>query len=142
MPAPPVDAPAAPEGPILFFDGACGLCNGWVDRFLRADRRGVLRFATLQGETARRLLPPLPEDPSAWSLVLLDRGRTRAESDAALEACRLVGGRYALLALARFVPRFLRRPLYRGVARRRYRWFGRRESCRVPTEAERGRFLP
>jgi predicted DCC family thiol-disulfide oxidoreductase YuxK len=127
---------------VIFFDGVCGMCNRFVDIVMKADRRGVFRFAPLQGETARRLLPPLPPDPRDWSLLYLDERGLHDQSDASLEVYRRLGGAWKILALARFVPRAIRTPVYRRIARNRYRWFGRREACRVPTEADRARFLP
>ncbi len=131
-----------PEHPIVFFDGVCVMCNAFVDRALRADKRGVLRFAPLQGETARRLLPPLTDDVERWSLLYLDERGVHDQSDVFLEASRRMGGVWGLVSLLRFVPRAIRNPIYRFVARNRYRWFGRRETCRLPTPAERARFLP
>jgi predicted DCC family thiol-disulfide oxidoreductase YuxK len=130
------------EPPILFFDGVCGLCNRFVDRVLRADRSGVLRFAPLQGETAARVLPPLGDDPESWSLVFLDEQGLHRRSDAALRLCRRLGGWWRWLGVLRFVPRAVRVGVFRWIARHRYRWFGQRESCRVPSETERARFLP
>ena len=134
--------PTAPEGPIIFFDGICGMCNRFVDVILRADRRSQFRFAPLQGETARRLLPPQPADPAAWSMVYLDERGVHDLSDASLQVYRRLGGAWSILAWARFVPKAIRTPVYRWIARNRYRWFGRRDACRVPTESERARFLP
>jgi predicted DCC family thiol-disulfide oxidoreductase YuxK len=128
--------------PIVFFDGVCGLCNRFVERTLRADRRHVLRFAPLQGETASMLLPPLPDDAAAWTMVYLDERGAHLRSDAALAIWHRLGGWRRWLALARFVPRFLRDAIYRLVARHRYRWFGRRDVCRVPSADERPWFLP
>jgi predicted DCC family thiol-disulfide oxidoreductase YuxK len=130
------------ERPILFFDGVCGLCNAAVDAILAADRRGEIRFAPIQGETAKRLLPPLPEDPLEWTLLYLDERGLHRYSDAAIEVSRRIGGFYAIAGLLRIVPRPLRDPVYRWIARNRYGWFGKRDSCRVPGPAERARFLP
>ena len=135
-------APERLDHPIVFFDGVCVLCNGFVDRLLRADRHGVLRFAPLQGETARALLPPPPADPLAWSVLYLDEHGLHEQSDAALHICRRLGGLWSLLSLGRLVPRPIRDAVYRLIVRSRYRWFGRRPSCRLPTPAERARFLP
>jgi predicted DCC family thiol-disulfide oxidoreductase YuxK len=141
-----VDAPAArppaADHPIVFFDGVCVLCNGFVDRILRADRDGIFRFAPLQGETARALLPPQNDDPWQWSLLYLDERGVHAQSDASLEIWRRLGGAWRLLSLLRFIPRPLRDAVYRIVVRKRYRWFGERPTCRVPSPAERARFLP
>lgn len=130
------------EHPIVFFDGVCAMCNGFVDVVLRADKRGALRFAPLQGETARRMLGEQPDDEGRWSMIYLDERGLHDQSDASLEVYRRLGGFWRLLGMARWVPRWLRDPVYRTIARNRYRWFGRRDACRVPTEEERARFLP
>jgi predicted DCC family thiol-disulfide oxidoreductase YuxK len=133
---------SALEHPIIFFDGVCAMCNRFVDLVLRADRRDVFRFAPLQGETARELLSPLADDPREWSMIYLDERGVHEESDASLEVYRRLGGVWWLASLLRLVPRFVRTPAYRLVARNRYRWFGRRDSCRVPSAEEKARFLP
>jgi predicted DCC family thiol-disulfide oxidoreductase YuxK len=132
----------APRRPILFYDGECGLCDRFVARVLRADRRGVLRFAPLQGETARRLLPPLPPDRRDWSVAFLDEEGVHRRSDAVLRILRRLGGAWAVLSLARFVPRPVRDAVYRHVARRRAASPGERDACHAPSPAEQGRFLP
>jgi predicted DCC family thiol-disulfide oxidoreductase YuxK len=133
--------PAATR-PIVFFDGDCALCNASVDLILRADTRRRFLFAPLAGQTAREILPPLTADPGEWSIVLLDEDGVREQSDAALAICRELGGAWTLLGLLRALPRRLRDHAYRVIARNRYRWFGHHETCRIPTEAERARFLP
>ena len=127
---------------IIFFDGVCALCNRFVDLVLRADTRAAFRFAPLQGVTARQLLPPLRRDPYDWSLVYLDERGIHDQSDAALEVCRQLGGLWRLLGILRLVPRPVRDAAYRVIVRNRYRWFGRRTTCRVPGPEERPRFLP
>jgi predicted DCC family thiol-disulfide oxidoreductase YuxK len=128
--------------PIVFFDGVCGLCNGSVDWLLERDHRAVLRFAPIQGETAARMLGAPGDDPAGWSMVLLDRTGRYERSDAAIRIARHLGGRWRWAGLLFIVPRGLRDAVYRWIARNRYRFFGRREACRVPTPAERDRFLP
>lgn len=128
--------------PIIFFDGVCAMCNTFVNLALRIDRRGLFLFAPLQGTTARELLPPLSDDPREWSMVYLDEKGIHDQLDASLEVYRRLGGLWWLLSLIRFVPGSIRNPLYRILARNRYRWFGRKEQCRIPTPAERERFLP
>lgn len=132
----------APPKPIIFFDGVCGMCNGFVDLVLRADREHTFLFAPLQGATARALLPPLSDDPDAWSMIYRDEAGIHDQSDASLQVYRRLGGLWQLLSFARYVPPAVRNPVYRIIARNRYRWFGKREACRVPTAAERARFLP
>ncbi len=147
-----------PQGPILFFDGDCILCNGFADFVLRRDRRQALRLATLQGETAaawlsREVAPPFaggaagaagPEpEPGFRSVVLYEAGATYRKSEAVRRVLRQLGGAWRVAAvLTGLVPRPLRDAVYDVVARHRLRWFGRRASCRMPTAAERERFLP
>src|SRR2546422_3098542 len=100
------------QHPIIFFDGVCAMCNRFVDLILRADRRDLFRFAPLQGETARALLPPLAGDPREWSMIYLDERGVHEESDASLEVYRRLGGVWWLASLLRLVPRFIRTPAY------------------------------
>ena len=133
---------AVAQKPIIFFDGVCAMCNAFVNLALRIDRRGIFLFAPLQGTTARELLPPLSDDPREWSMIYLDEKGIHDQLDASLEVYRRLGGVWSVPALARYVPRAIRTPLYRIVARNRYRWFGRKDQCRIPTASERQRFLP
>ena len=130
------------DAPIIFFDGVCAMCNRFVDLVLRADKHDTFRFAPLQGKTARELLPSLPEHPADWSMVYVDERGIYDQSDASLEVYRRLGGFWSLLGFLRFVPRQIRNPVYRVIARNRYRWFGTRDTCRLPQPYERHRFLP
>ena len=141
-PTPLSDTASVSGQPIISFDGVCAMCNTFVDVVVRADKRAIFRFAPLQGETARQILPPLPDDPARWSVIYVDERGIHDQSDASLEVCRRLGGFWSLLSLLRFVPRALRDRVYRMVVRNRYRWFGRRDTCRVPQPGERHRFLP
>ncbi len=135
-------AEAGIDRPVIFFDDVCVMCNTFVNFLLRVDRRGQFLLASLTGETARKLLPPLPDDPKKWSMVYIDEAGIHDQSSASLEVYRRMGGIWWLLSLGRFVPRAIRDPLYRVLARNRYRWFGKRDTCRLPTPEERARFLP
>lgn len=131
----------AEERPIVFFDGVCGLCNRAVDILLRIDRRGVLLFAPLQGETARALLPPeLVEDLE--TLVFRVRGENYTRSRAVLHILGEIGGLWKPFGILAGLPPALGDTLYRFVARHRIQWFGSKETCRLPTPEEQGRFLP
>lgn len=127
--------------PIVFFDGTCGLCNRSVDVLLRWDTKAVLRFAPLQGTTAQALLP-VAQVRDLDSLVLLDAHGMHLRSTAAIRAVEHLGGGWRGMALLRWIPGVLRDAVYGRVARHRYRWFGKKESCRLPSPAERERFLP
>lgn len=132
---------------LVLYDGVCGMCDGSVQFLLRHDHGRVLTFAANQGATRaeierRRELPPA----DATLVLLRDYGtseeRLFERSSAPLEIARLVGGWLAVVAfLGRLVPLGLRDRAYDFVARRRFRWFGRLETCRVPTAETRARFL-
>ena len=131
-----------PQKPIIFFDGVCAMCNTFVDVIIRIDRKQVFLFAPLQGTTAQELLPPMSDNPKEWSMVYLDETGIHQQSDASLAVYRRIGGIWGLLGLLSYIPRFIRDPVYRFIARNRYRWFGKKEACRIPTAEERERFLP
>lgn len=130
------------DRPILFFDGVCGLCNRVVDFCLRNDRRGRILFAPLQGETAAAKLPA-DDTASISTVVFLDGGRVSRRSTAVVRLLRHMGGIWVPLSwLLWLIPWPLRDPGYRLVARLRYRLFGRHDTCRLPTPADRARVLP
>ncbi|MBS0266198.1 MAG: DUF393 domain-containing protein [Planctomycetes bacterium] len=139
-----VTAPATdrPESPLILFDGVCGLCNHWIDFVLARDRQQQFRFSPLQGETARRYLGP--ETPETLkSVVLLDETGTYRKSDAVCRMLIRLGGVWSLAGwMLRCIPAVLRNWGYDLVAARRYRWFGEKSTCRMPTASERARFLP
>lgn len=143
----PPRAPSAPtddlvQHGIVFFDGVCALCSHLVRLLLRCDKKHELRFAPLQGETAAAMLVSPVDDPGEWSVVYVDAAGIHTRSDAALRICRRIGGLLGCLAWLRVIPRPLRDAVYRAVARRRYRWFGRHAVCPVPPADVRARFLP
>ena len=125
---------------IVFFDGVCGLCNRFVDRLLRVGRKRVLRFAPLQGRTAQERLPAGMAD-ALESVVYLRDGAVIQRSDAALWILIDLGGWRVMYRGFFIVPRFVRDAVYDWIARNRYRWFHKYETCRLPTPEERARFL-
>lgn len=127
--------------PVLFFDGVCGLCNRLVDGALRQDQSRNLRYAPLQGETAKaRLSASLTE--SLDTLVFVDDRGIATRSKAVLRLLETLGGIWRLSAVFRLIPTPLLDALYNLVARNRTRWFGQRETCRLPTPDEAEQFLP
>lgn len=128
--------------PVLFFDGECGLCNRSVRWLFRRDHRRLLKFAPLQGEVAARTIGVLPNDIREWSIVLWDEEGVHYESDAALRAVAAVGGLWRLARGFLLVPRVIRNVVYRFIARRRVRWFGRVASCALLSPEDRARLLP
>jgi predicted DCC family thiol-disulfide oxidoreductase YuxK len=127
---------------VLLFDGVCNLCSGAVRFIIPRDPRGRFRFASLQSAAGERLLAELRIDRQALdSIILVEHGHWYAESDAVLRIANLLGGAWRLFGVFRLIPRPLRDRLYRLVARHRYRWFGRKEVCWLPTPELRARFL-
>jgi predicted DCC family thiol-disulfide oxidoreductase YuxK len=128
---------------ILVFDGVCVLCSHWVTFVIRHDRQSLYKFAAMQTATGRELLSRHgidPDDP--LSFLLLEAGRGYTDTDGIVRVLRSFGGAWLLLsALIRIVPRFLRDPLYRWVARNRYRLFGRHDACMLPSPQTADRFL-
>jgi predicted DCC family thiol-disulfide oxidoreductase YuxK len=131
------------DAPILVFDGVCVLCSRSVQFVLRHDREKRFRFATTQSETGRRLMLAHGFDPNRpASVLLIENDAAYLESSAAVHVLRSFAGVWKLIAgLIWIVPRLLRDAVYRGIAKRRYRWFGKRDSCYLPQPEDRARFL-
>jgi predicted DCC family thiol-disulfide oxidoreductase YuxK len=120
--------------PVVLFDGACTLCNGAVRFLVERDRAGCFRFAALQSEAAAELLRgrgPVSAPGEPESLVLIEGTEVYTHSDAALRIARGLDGAWPLLGILFLVPRSIRDAVYRFVARRRYRWFGRTAACPI-----------
>jgi predicted DCC family thiol-disulfide oxidoreductase YuxK len=127
---------------VVIFDGECVFCNRWVDFLLRFDRQDVFRFAGRQTESGATLMRQLglPEC-GAGSIILVEHGTALFRSTAVLRMLGLLGFPFSLAAAFRLIPGTLRDSIYEWFARNRLRWFGRRSTCRLPSEAERHRFL-
>jgi len=125
--------------PIILFDG---VCNQWVQFVIKRDLRALFRFASLQSDTAGTLLSQHNyEDPPLQSVILLMNGNLYTESTAILHIVRRLRGLIQLMACFRVVPVFIRNPLYRFIARNRYKCFGKQTSCMLPTPETKMRFL-
>lgn len=130
------------ENPVILFDGHCALCHGFVRFVLRRDREGVFRFAALESEAGRALraehgLPPGDSD----TVVVIADGRAFLRSDAVVAVAARLAWPWRALRWTAWVPRAWREAAYRWVARRRFRWRPRMETCPVPPPAWRDRFL-
>ena len=139
---------AQPEhGPIVLYDGVCAVCDRGVQFVLRHDAERRFRFAALQSDFARRTLARHGRNSDALDTMclLLDAGtpveRLLVKSDAILAVLRQLGDGWKLLAYAGFLPRAVRDRAYEAFVRRRYRWFGRYDSCALPAADVRERFI-
>ncbi len=129
-------------GPIIVFDALCVLCSANAQFVLRHDRRGLFRLASMQGEVGSALYRRFGIDPAdPETLIVVEGDHALRDSDAVLAIYAGLGWPWRLLGLFRLVPRVLRDPVYRLVARNRYRLFGKRATCWVPSAEHRARIL-
>ena len=127
---------------IVLFDGVCNLCNQTIDFIMRNDPRGHFKFGALQEESTQEMLEAYKvEKDYLDSIVLVRKDRIFYKSRAALEITKKLNGIWPLLYVFILIPNFLRNPLYDWIARNRYKWFGKKETCRLPTPEEKDRFL-
>lgn len=126
---------------IVFFDGVCHLCNGFVDSMITLDTNHTFYFAPLQGETAQKLLPA-QDRAQLNSVIYYESEKLFYSSTAILKILIGLGGVFRIFNFFWAIPRPLRDLIYGFVARNRYRWFGEREFCRLPKPEERSYLLP
>jgi predicted DCC family thiol-disulfide oxidoreductase YuxK len=126
----------------VVFDGECAFCNRWVDFLLHFDRRDVFRFTARQSASgvAFSRMAGLPEQGTG-SIILVEDGRVLLRSEAVLRMLALLGLPFSLTAVFRIIPRAIRDAVYDVIARNRTRWFGKTQTCRIPTPAQRHRFI-
>lgn len=139
------DRPTFPKPDIagtILFDGVCNLCNGFVQWIIARDPKAKFRFGALQSRAAQDLVAGQPVRPMDLGTVLyVRRGKVLERSSAVLHILKDLGGLWSLMYGFIIVPPFLRDAVYRWVARNRYKWFGQRESCMLPTPELRARFI-
>jgi len=126
--------------PIIFYDGFCGLCDGFVRFTVAQDKQGIFLFAPIQGETAKGILSP-EEIARVESIVLWDQQQTYRKSEAALRIMTRLPGIWKLARIWFLVPRIIRDWVYELVAKYRYQIFGKKAECTIPTPHQRERFL-
>jgi predicted DCC family thiol-disulfide oxidoreductase YuxK len=130
------------ERPIILFDGVCNFCNGSINFLIRQDKKDVFRFAPLQSQTGQKLLAQYQIQKKGFeSFVLLQDGKAYQKSTAALKVLKQLPWYWKALKVFWIVPAFLRNAIYDFIARNRYKWFGKKETCMIPTRAVRNRFL-
>ena len=130
------------ENPIVLFDGVCNYCNAMVNFAIRHDKKALLKFASLQSEAGKRLKEKYKIAPGIDSVIFIDNGKAYTHSDAAIRIAKYL--QWPAKAFFGFiiVPKFIRQPFYKWIARNRYKWFGKKDECMVPIKGVRERFLP
>ncbi|SCW86902.1 Predicted thiol-disulfide oxidoreductase YuxK, DCC family [Paenibacillus tianmuensis] len=127
---------------IVFFDGECNFCNGWVKFIYRRDPQGVFKFASLQSPAAQRILLPFNHRLDRIdSIVLVEEGKYYTESTAVLRILKRLDGPIKYLYFLKIIPASFRNWAYRLFAKKRYALFGRRYECELPSKALRERFV-
>ncbi|HBR55402.1 MAG TPA: thiol-disulfide oxidoreductase [Flavobacteriaceae bacterium] len=127
---------------IILFDGVCNLCNNSVTFVIKRDTKDVFRFTALQEEPGQTLIKKHGIDPAETdSIILVSGDKAYTKSTAALKIACHLGGGYPLLYAFMIVPKFIRNWVYDYVAKNRYRWYGKKESCMIPTPELRSKFL-
>ncbi len=127
---------------IVFFDGVCNLCNGTVNFIVRHDKKDLFRFASLQSETARKLLgDKYPRSGEFETVYFLEEGVLHEQSVAVLHVMKKLGFPFSLLYFMIVIPAFIRNNFYGLISRNRYKWFGRRDECMVPAAGIKSKFL-
>ena len=128
---------------IILFDGVCNLCNDSVQLIIERDKNDVFRFASLQSEVGQKLTIERGIDPEAMnSIILIEPGIAYYEkSTAALEISKHLTGGYSLLRYFSFLPEGFRNGVYDIIAKNRYKWFGKKDECMIPTAELKAKFL-
>lgn len=127
---------------LIFFDGVCTLCNNSIDFIIRKDNKGRFLVGSLQDEYSKKILSKYDvKEDYLDSLVLLEKDEVYYRSTAALKIARHLSGLWPIFYPLILLPRFLRDPVYDWIGQNRYRWFGKKDSCRIPTPEEKEKFI-
>ncbi len=131
-----------PNQRIILFDGVCNLCNSAVKFVLKRDKDSVFKFASLQSDIAKKLLKDFKVSGiDNGTFVLIVDGEVYTRSTAALKVSKHLSGLWPLMTIFMIVPRFIRDWVYNLVSKNRYRWFGKRDICMIPTPEMKIKFL-
>jgi predicted DCC family thiol-disulfide oxidoreductase YuxK len=130
------------QEPLILFDGVCNLCNSSVHFIIKYDTNSQFKFASLQSDAAKEILLQKKERNNQLnSIILIYNGILFYKSSAILEICSILGGVFNIAKIFYIIPRVVRDRLYDLIAKRRYRWFGKRKYCLIPTAALKSRFI-
>ena len=129
-------------GHIIFFDGVCNLCNSSVNFVIRHDKRNIFHFASLQWDVARDLLAEnYPDEYDFQTILYYEDGEIFEKSTAVLRIARKLGYPWKAAYGFIIVPKFIRDAIYMLISRNRYKWFGKRDKCMIPSPELKNKFL-
>lgn len=126
---------------IVLFDGECNFCDASVQFIIKRDPKALFQFASLQSEVGEKLLKEYTVPENTDSIVLIEEDMYYTDSTAALKIARNLSGFWQLFYGFIFIPKTLRDEVYRWIAKNRYKWFGKKQQCLLPTKEQRERFL-
>jgi predicted DCC family thiol-disulfide oxidoreductase YuxK len=127
---------------IILFDGVCNFCNGAVNFVIQRDKKSLIKFAPLQSDVGRQLLKQYNLPVNTFnSFIFIEDGKAYTQSTAALKVCKYLTAWWPLFYGFIIVPKFIRDGIYKWIAKNRYKWFGKKEQCMIPTPEIRDRFL-
>jgi predicted DCC family thiol-disulfide oxidoreductase YuxK len=127
---------------VILFDGICNLCNGFVQFVIKRDRKNVFKFASLQSAYGQKFLTENKLNTDEFkSIILYKNEKLFTQSTAALKIFKELNGLWKLFFAFIVIPKFIRDAVYNLIARNRYRWFGKKETCMVPTKELEEKFL-
>lgn len=132
------------SGPIILFDGVCNFCNRWVVFVIRHDKKGAIKFAALQSDAGKKILKEknlLQFIDNLDTFIFIVNSKAYTRSSAGLRIARYLNGGWKLLYAFLIVPRSIRDAVYNLIARNRYKWWGKRSECMVPSNEIKSRFL-
>ncbi|HLG04209.1 MAG TPA: DCC1-like thiol-disulfide oxidoreductase family protein [Bacteroidia bacterium] len=127
---------------VIFFDGVCNFCNGCVNFIIRKDKKDYFRFAPLQSPMGQKVLRENDlESTHLQSMILQENGKLYKKTTAALRIARKLGGFYSLLYPFILIPPFIRDVVYHVIAKYRYRWWGKKDACMIPSPEIKNKFI-
>lgn len=129
------------EYPIILFDGVCNYCNKWINFSIKWNKKKNLRYATFQSNSGIFLKKRYNIDEAIDSVILIEKNKVYIYSSAAINIAKYLQFPANLLYVLIIVPTFIRNPLYKWVAKNRYKWFGKKDSCMIPSKEIKQLFL-
>lgn len=127
---------------VILFDGVCNLCNSAINFVIDNDKNNNFHFASLQSEFGQALLTHFGRNTADFdSMIVYENGKIQTKSTAALRIAAGLSGAWKFLAVFKIVPTFLRNAVYNLIAKNRYKWFGKKNECRIPTPELKAKFI-
>lgn len=127
---------------LILFDGVCNFCDNTIQKIIKADKKNIFVFASIQSPVGQQVIELIGVKPEVDSIILYQPNIAYyIESDAVLEIAKQLNGIYSLLQVGKIIPKTMRDSLYRYVAKNRYKWYGKKDECMIPTPQVRAKFL-